>query len=193
MKVKKSAYSYFKRLKRDNVVLVYLGTMSSGFMDSFLETVETRMAELDETRRVKKKVFNVLVESLQNIYHHTDDIKDSDYLGNEVNLGEAIVVVSRDVDHYSIITGNFFASEHIPSMQRRIRNLNRMEKGELRSFYKQVLENGTYSTKGTAGLGFIDIIRKSGQPLRARFDTTNDRYCFATLETRIPRLEVQAN
>ena len=64
-----------------------------------------------------------------------------------------------------------------------------MEKDELRSFYKEILDNGSYSNKGTAGLGIVDIVRKSGQPLRCRFDFSNDKYCFATLETRIPRFE----
>jgi len=189
MKVKKSAYSYFKRLQEDGVVLVYRGAFSTEMISSFLETVELRMEELQEDRKVKKKVFNVLVESLQNVYHHTDDLQDTDAKGRSMNLGEAIVMVGRNEDHYSIVTGNFFASEHIRPMQRRIHAINKMERSELRQYYKEVLGNGSFSNKGTAGLGIIDIVRKSGQPLRCRFDFSNDKYCFATLETRIPRWE----
>ena len=34
------------------------------------------MAEVNEQPKLRKKVYNVLVESLQNLYHHVDRVPD---------------------------------------------------------------------------------------------------------------------
>ena len=61
----------------------------------------------------------------------------------------------------------------------------RQIKDELKEFYKTVLNEGTMSSKGTAGLGMIDIARKSGQELKYEFTPIHEHLTFFSLSVRI--------
>ena len=60
-----------------------------------------------------------------------------------------------------------------------------MDKDEFKNYYQDVLSNGTLSEKGTAGLGMIDIARKSGNKLEYQFLPINDTNSFFCLNIKI--------
>jgi hypothetical protein len=57
-----------------DIVLKYLGNIDSDIINHALDTVEGKMVEVNEHSKLRKKVYNVLVESLQNLYHHVDPV-----------------------------------------------------------------------------------------------------------------------
>jgi hypothetical protein len=60
-----------------------------------------------------------------------------------------------------------------------------MDKEGLREYYQTSLESSMISTKGTAGLGMIDIARKSGNKLDFEFLTINEETSFFCLNVTI--------
>ena len=61
-------------------------------------------------------------------------------------------------------------------------------KNGLKQMYKKQINEGKISSRGGAGLGLIDIARKSGQKLKYQFLDLNNNYYFFILE-----IEVDAN
>lgn len=51
-------------------VLYYKGNVDSDTITKALDLVEKKSFATREAPRLRKKVYNVLVESLQNLYHH---------------------------------------------------------------------------------------------------------------------------
>ena len=141
------------------------------------------MERFDERPKIKKKVFNVLVECLQNLYHHIDeDIDDLDTDQNELN---SLFMIAKTVSTYTITTGNYIKPNEVESLRGKLDLINGMSKEELKAYYKQVLNEGTMSEKGTAGLGMIDIARKSGKKLNYDFSPINDNLTFYGLSVKI--------
>jgi hypothetical protein len=66
--------------------------------------------------------------------------------------------------------------------------VNQCNKEELKNLYQGILSDGELSEKGTAGLGMIDIARKSGQKLGYDFHPVNEKYSFYSLEAKISRI-----
>jgi lipoate synthase len=62
--------NYFSDLSTTNTILYYKGNVDSDVINHVLDTVEDKMVEVKEQSKLRKKVYNVLVESLQNLYHH---------------------------------------------------------------------------------------------------------------------------
>jgi hypothetical protein len=60
-----------------------------------------------------------------------------------------------------------------------------MDKEELREYYQLSLNNAMVSNKGTAGLGMIDIARKSGNKLDFEFLKINEETSFFCLNVKI--------
>ena len=66
--------NYFSEKPDGNIILFYKGNVDSEVINHVLDTVEAKMAAMKEQSRLRKKVYNVLVESLQNLYHHVDKV-----------------------------------------------------------------------------------------------------------------------
>jgi hypothetical protein len=69
-----SVENYLKDQSIGDIVLKYKGNIDSDVINHVLDTVEGKMVEVNEQSKLRKKVYNVLVESLQNLYHHVDPV-----------------------------------------------------------------------------------------------------------------------
>lgn len=157
--------------------------ITSELLTTILSIMETKMESYEEKPKVKKKVFNVLVECLQNLYHHIDkDVELEDVITFDKS---ALLMIAKNTDNYQIMTGNYMETKNVEELKGKLDLVNSMEKDELKAYYKEVLSNGERSKKGTAGLGMIDIARKSGQKLVYHFMEVNDSTSFFSLTVKI--------
>ena len=159
-------HDFYNKMEKGNIMLSFKGEVTSDLLTSILQIMESKMETLEEPPKIKKKVYNILVECLQNLYHHLDD----DDFKTKINEKSALFMIRKVDGEYSIMTGNFIANENVELMEGRLDRINAMDKDELKMYYKEVLNNGEMSAKGGGGLGMIDIARKSGKKLEYKFD-----------------------
>ena len=176
-------FEIYKQLEERNVIISFKGVMTSEILTTTLQIMESRMDKLEERPKIRKKVFNVLVECLQNLYHHIDD--DIDDKSTPQNKRNCLFMIARENAAYIITTGNYIKPEDSPILEEKLDTINGMTRDELKSYYKQVLNEGTMSYKGTAGLGIIDIARKSGKKLEYDLTPINENLTFFSLSVRI--------
>lgn len=177
-----SIHDFYDMMEKSNIMLSFKGEVTSDLLTSILQIMETKMETLDEPPKIKKKVYNILVECLQNLYHHIDE-DDKETAQNEKS---ALFMIRKNEDgEYSIMTGNYMAVENMDLMKNRLDKINSMDKDELKVYYKEVLNNGEMSAKGGGGLGMIDIARKSGKKLEYDFADVDDKFSFFSLNVKI--------
>lgn len=172
-------------MERENILLSFKGVVTSELLSSVLSIMESKMDYMEESPKTKKKVFNVLVECLQNLYHHIDA---GDETGNHVDLLEsksALFMISKKNEFFTIQTGNYIDAASAVNLEKRLAEINSMDKDELKKYYQEVLSNGNMSNKGTAGLGMIDIARKSGNKLEYQFLPVSENNAFFCLTIKI--------
>jgi hypothetical protein len=126
-----------------------------------------------------------MVECLQNISKHADDFTSSDFLFS----GRGIFLVSKGDNEYSVTTGNAVENDRIEELTKMLESINKMDKDELKALYKKQMKEGRLSEKGGAGLGFIDIKRKTGRDLEYHFLPISDDTSFFLLTSTIGRDE----
>jgi len=170
-------------MESNKVVLSFKGDITSELMSSILQIIEQRMEDMNEAPKLRKKVYNVLVECLQNLYHHIDEFP----VEPKANLRDrsAIFMVSLNANGYSITTGNYILTRKIDDFQDKLERINSLSKDELKGLYKEVLTSDERSTKGGGGLGMIDIARKTGKKLNYEFARLNENYSFFSLNINI--------
>ena len=147
--------------------------------------MENKMENMQEEPKMKKKVYNVLVECLQNLYHHLDDMGEGQ---SNDKIRSAIFMIGKLDNKYSIFTGNYILNENIHGLKTRLDEVNSLNKEELKEYYKKVLNNGEMSLKGGGGLGMIDIARKTGEKLGYNFLEIDNKVSFFTLNIKINQL-----
>jgi len=174
---------YYSKLNDDDVLIAYKGSVSSELISNVLEVVEARMDDYSEASKVRKKVYNVLVESLQNLYHHIDVLPPE--LQKDFDEKFGILVVSRVDSKYKISTGNFIETKNVDQLKSRLDKINSMNSDELKDMYKFILNHQRLSQKGGGGLGLVDIARKTGNPLDYSFHKFDDQFSFFSLDVYI--------
>jgi hypothetical protein len=174
-------HDFYNKMEKGNIMLSFKGEVTSDLLTSILQIMESKMETLEEPPKIKKKVYNILVECLQNLYHHLDD----DDFKTRINEKSALFMIRKLDGEYSIMTGNFIAAENVEIMKGRLDRINEMDKDELKVYYKEVLNNGEMSAKGGGGLGMIDIARKSGKKLEYNFDPIDNEYSFFSLNIKV--------
>jgi hypothetical protein len=179
--------NYLTDQDKNNVILFYKGNVNSDVINHVLDTVEDKMVEVNEQSKLRKKVYNVLVESLQNLYHHVDKVPDD--FEDQTSEKYGLLVVQRVESGYKIITGNFVHADNIEKLEEKIKRINRSSHEEIKELYKFILNHQRISAKGGGGLGLVDIARKTGNKLDYTFKQYNDKYSFFYLNILVDERE----
>ncbi|MBL4654419.1 MAG: hypothetical protein JKY33_01170, partial [Bacteroidia bacterium] len=118
--------------------LVYEGNVTQEITKSVLAMAERNMDTSGEETSVKKKVFNVMAECLQNICKHSDEVNDD-------QSASAIFIIGREKGDYVISTGNPVLKEKI----------NR-EKGVILDSFIATVHYGDNTSRTVTSLKFIE-------------------------------------
>jgi hypothetical protein len=175
-------YDFYKTMKAKEIKIVYEGTITHQIIKAFIALSEAQMEQTGESPRVQRIVFHVMVECLQNISKHSCAMDDS-----ESEKSRGIFLVSRQPEYFCITTGNVVQSESIQHLKNTLDHVNNLNKDELTELYKHQMKEGRISEVGGAGLGFIDMSRKTGNPLEYSFLTISEAYSFFVLTIRVSR------
>ncbi|MDY0254585.1 MAG: SiaB family protein kinase [Tenuifilaceae bacterium] len=168
----KSISNIYDEMIENGFSLVYLGEFSHEITKMFTSMAESDMEKQSEERSVQRKVYHVMVETLQNMNKHSDEIRDG-------NIGSGLFIIGKKDDTYYVITSNMVARRHKDDLENALISVNNATKEELKEMYKKQIKEGKLSAKGGAGLGLIDIARKTGETLNYQFlQLDNDNFFF---------------
>ncbi len=172
-------------MEKEEVILSFKGDITKDLLSSIYQIIENRLEHDAEDQKRKKKFYHVLVECLQNMYHHMESLKEIPNEGGK-QAASAIFTICRSNDGgYKILTGNFILTENVEGLKERIEYINNLDPVSLKAYYLEKLNSNELSDKGGAGLGIIDIARKSGNRIEYDFEEVNTPYSFFTLAAKI--------
>ncbi len=175
----KSVLSLHEEMVNNGFTLVYEGEFNHQITKMFTSMAERDMDKTNEEKTVKRRVFHVMVECLQNMTKHSDTV------GEDSRIGSGMFIVGKKDEAYYIITANRVINDKIHELKESIDGLNKMSKEELTALYKKQIKEGKLSEKGGAGLGLIDIARKTGQKLDYQFIPLDNEYYFFLLKIKV--------
>lgn len=166
---------FYKKVSPKKFLISYKGVYSQNLLEDILAESEVKLSSMEEGIRLRRRVHSILVEILQNIHHHSKDKNDK----------SIIFILSKEKDNYSIITGNYIAHDEVKKLQNHLDKINSLNKANLKKLYLDKLYNGTMSKKGGAGLGMLDIARRSGHKLTYEFHKSSSQSYFFCLRVKI--------
>jgi hypothetical protein len=183
----KLVYDFHQEMLSSKFTLVYEGEITHQITKAFTSLAENKMDSYSEDASMKKKVFHVMVECLQNLSKHAEEYNT---IEGSVFSGNGIFIVGRlgdDYQDYQVLTGNAVESSKVPDLKALLEKINQLDKDGLKELFKKQMREGSLSEKGGAGLGLIDIARKTGEKLEYNFIDIDDNTSFFLLRTIITR------
>jgi len=175
----------YKNVHDENIIMMYRGGLSFELISTILHTLEERINEYELDRRTQKKFYSLATECIQNVYYHNEKMETDDVSITEYNSKSTLIMVTAKKRFYSLVTCNFVSNEQADILRNKIDRINSFNEEDLRIAYRTALQNGEFSSKNTAGLGFIDIARKSGSKLSYEISKVNDECSYFSFEVRL--------
>lgn len=147
-------------------------------IDLILEMSESKLRIIESSSTIVKRIVNVLIEILQNIFNHGEDFSVVDHQSFKYSL-------FRRGDDYNIVTENFIKTREVKNLVSKLDQYLSMSDEDITLIYRKTLDNGGFSTKGGAGLGLIDIIRKSNGNMEYNFSKIDDENSLFRMSVQI--------
>jgi hypothetical protein len=176
----------FEDFSEGQVVMKYYGKVNDHLVEGLLASLESRLATLDLSKTIRKRTCYIFVELLQNLYHHVKASVDSEidrepYIWNT----NAIIKISLITNGVRIQTGNLIDKNKVSELSAIFEEIKSKDVSVLKEWYQERLANATFSEKGTAGLGFIDMARKTNNNFNFEFMKVDDKFDFFHFEINI--------
>lgn len=153
----------YDSFEEHGISLVYVGKFSHTITKVFTALTEDEIEQNQESKKVQRTLHHSMIEILQNMTKHSEN------MFQDVQMGKGLFMLGKKNDAYHIITANLVDAKQEASLKEVIDDLNAATPEELKVMYKKQLREGRISGKGGAGLGLIDITRKTKNRLEYMF------------------------
>lgn len=171
-----------KMMAENNIYMIWSGHVSQGIGEEVLSITESRLSEKEAGTTLKRRVFNIMVEMLENVSKYNVGKDD------EKEFGMPVVVLRFENGRYIITTANLVLNEKIDELNEKLYIINSMNSRELKDLFFTSLTNQPIDTDSTGNLGLVSMARRSGSKLDYDFMKINDRYSFFKLTVKAGEL-----
>jgi len=163
--------------QRDRIMLCFNGPISRSLIEEIGKALRNYLDTQQATPSAAMDVFAVYIEMTQNIRHYARQ------RGYDEAQASATVAVARDAEgRYLISAGNLVELADGERLVRAVEALGPLDRAELKAAYKQQLRRPREAEGGSgAGLGLLDMARKTSRPLQASLQPLPDGQGFFSL------------
>ncbi|MDX9770903.1 MAG: SiaB family protein kinase [Tenuifilaceae bacterium] len=170
-----------KSLESDDLVFAYSGVISDTITHKIIELTQSNIDSAGNFVRFKNKISFLMAECYQNVARHS---KYSVDVQLNSDLRGAFYVRSFG-NRFHIASANAVSIEFIETIKEKLDKVNSLSAEELRLLQKQVLAQGKLSERGGAGLGIIEMARRTGQKILYEFEPIGDNLALFFLQLNI--------
>lgn len=184
----KNIITFRDLMSETNLNVVFLGKVTQHTIDGITAMTENEMSTEGVDKKVSRRVYHVMIEALQNVCKHADSTAEDDSDSLEEGLAkEGIFLIGHNESEYFVTTGNSISLDNAVRLRNVLEKINSLDKDEIKLLYRAAMEYSEISDKGGAGLGFIDMAKKTGTKYEYYFEPTDADSCFFILTIRIEK------
>ena len=159
----------------DQEILICLnGPNSQSLIEEIGKALRQHIASQTETSKAMD-VFSTYIEMSQNIRNYG---LSRNY--DAVTASATVIIASHPQGRYSISAANLVEKEDGERLLERIQTLAKLDKQELKQLYKLQLREAPLNAGG-AGLGLIEMARRSSEPMESSLEDRPEGRSFFAL------------
>jgi hypothetical protein len=159
--------SFYNNLEKDHLSFLFQGSYNDDMTEGILELTEYNLENFEGLTKMKKKISFLIVECFQNIVRHGQ-------VGKEYVIPEGVFIIRNRGNINYISSINYIDNKVVEPLKKSLDNIKSLSKEDLKAYYLKTLVELPLSEKGGAGLGLIELARKSSMPLSYEFEKVDD-------------------
>lgn len=168
-------------LLETDVVYTFSGIVTYNLLTTSSTALRTDLEKLNGTSTKLRNLYAVITEMFQNIMNYSSKTKFID--GKDIGIGTCVVRL-RD-DGYIVLMGNQIFKKDEIILKDKLDKIRSLDKDGIKAYYKDVRRSGRDMHSQGAGLGFLEIAKKSVDKLEYHFTNINDDYSYFELKILI--------
>jgi hypothetical protein len=127
------------------------------------------------------KVYNVMVELIQNIVKHADNSERTS------SWKPGMFYINENDTEYLLTAGNYLFTSKVDEFKSKLEYVNSIEYKDLRKVYSNILMDFNHQNPVKTGLGIIDMRKRSGKKLDYTFAQIDDVISLFIIQVRIEK------
>lgn len=166
-------------MAENKIYMIWSGHITSGIGEEVLSLTESRLAEEDIDLKVRRRVFNIMVEILENVSKYNPGREP------EEKYGMPVAMVRLEDGKFVLTTGNLIINTNISDLKGKLDAINNYDMAGLKELYFKSLSEQSIETDSTGNMGLIEMARKSGSRLNYQFEEVNEMYSYFMLTVKV--------
>jgi len=164
-------------------VLSHQGEINYDNIGVLLTKLKKKMEEHGFKLGMYKKVLAVMVECLENIYKYLDNVSIDD---NVFRKKLPYFNIEYFDDHFMLTAGNPLLRKDVNKLDKKLIEINGLDGDGLKAMYKKIITDGKFTEKGGAGLGFIEMLKTTGNKIDYKFEEVSNEISYFHIKLKIP-------
>jgi len=171
--------NFFRSLNHDTLSFFYQGNFSDEITDKIINLSEYNISLQQDQPKMSNKVSFLMAECFQNIVRHGEAVE------GKAKIKSGLFITRHVGNSYYITSANLIDNTNIEYLSKKLDQINQLDKDQLKQLYMDILENEGLSSKGGAGLGLVEMARKSGQKLEFYFNRIDEHFSHFYLQIKL--------
>lgn len=185
-KMKFDLHDFYQIIKNENILFCYSGPISHAVIEGIGQTLRMDLEIEDAGQTTSQSLFSIFIEQMQNIFNYSEEkIVQENNLEKELKMG--VLVIGYEEENFYIYCGNKIFNQDVSGLQQKIDSIKDLDKAQLKALYKEKRKAETEEGSKGAGLGLIEMARKSNQPIQYAFKNLDETFSFFAIKVWVTR------
>jgi len=169
-----------EQFSREGIMMCFNGPFSHSIIEEMGTAIKNYLEAEDITRMAVQDVFAAYIEMAQNVrnYQALRNLPTGD-------TGSATILIAKQGETYAVTSGNVITKTDITPLITRIDHINSLDRDSLKKSIRQQLRSKIPPGAAGAGLGLMEIAKRSNAMLDYSVRDIDGRYSFFTLTVHI--------
>lgn len=169
-----------EEMGKAGIMICFSGPFSHSIIDEIGQAVRNYMHAEDIEKAAILDVFAIYIELAQNVKNYVA----SRQLGPE-EANACIITIARKDGAYTVTSGNCVCRADLDALTASVDEINALEPAGLRKRYKEQLRKGKVDMTPGAGLGLMEIAKRSSAKLAYTLTPMQGDYTFFSLTASV--------
>ncbi len=182
-----SLYQLYTELRAKRILFCYSGPIAQTSIEGVGVTLRKNLEAEEAGNTTTLSVFSIFIEQVQNILNYSAEKLNRDEQDeNELRVGIVVIGHEQSGDYF-VYCGNKIYHQDIARLKNSIDDIRNLNKDELKVLYRERRKMENEPGGKGAGLGLIEMARRSAAPIDYSFEEIDDEFSFFSIKVVVRR------
>ncbi len=164
----------------DDRIFTFSGVVSYNFLTATSMVIKKDLEASGESSKKMTNLFAVVTEMFQNIMNYS--ARQVPIEGRTLGIGTCVIKRSADMESFCISTGNLITKIDEAKIRNKLDKIIALDRDGVKAYYKEIRRHGKDAHDEGAGLGFLEVAKKSKQKIKYEIRDVDEQFSYFEIE-----------